>query len=47
MLHEAVFPATFNATKVALQVAKTFVRVAPHFINLQYNKMLRCKFQEK
>ena len=47
MLHEAIFPATCNPTKVALQVAKTIARVTPHFRNLQCNKMLRCKLQEK
>ena len=47
MLQEAIFfPATCNATNVALQVAKTVARVTPHFRNLQCNKMLRCKLQE-
>ena len=31
MLHEAIFLATYNATKVALQVAKKNSRVTPHF----------------
>ena len=47
MLHETIFPATCNATKVALQVEKTTARVTPHFRNLPRNKMLRCKLQEK
>ena len=33
MLHEAISPATCNATNVALQVAKTIAGVTPHFCN--------------
>ena len=41
------FPATRNATNVALPVAKSIARLTPHFRNLQCTKMLRCKLQEK
>ena len=37
MLHEAIFPATCNATNALLQVANTIARVTPHFCNLQRN----------
>ena len=47
MLYDAIFAATCNATMVALQGAKTVARVTPHFRDLQRNKMLRCKLQEK
>ena len=47
MLYEAIFPATCNATNVALQVVKATARATPHFRILQCNKMLRCKLQEK
>ena len=30
LLHEAIFPATCNATNVALRVAKTVARATPH-----------------
>ena len=47
VLHEAISLATFLATKVALPVARKISRVTPHFCNLQYDKMLRCKLQKK
>ena len=47
MIHEAIFPATCNATKVALQVPKNVSRVTAHFCNMHCKKMLRCELQEK
>ena len=40
MLHEAIFPATFNATKVALPVAKTMTIL--HFCNDYSPQVAAC-----
>jgi len=43
MLHEAIFLATYNATNLALQVARKNSRLNP-ILQLQ---LLRCELQEK
>ena len=40
ILHETIFPATCNAAKIALQVAKTIARVTTHLRKLRAKKCL-------